>query len=212
MDMANNFTQTQQEICLGGTIGGINKIYTGYNLYNTINYLIDQTPSPAPFLPPKTFIMSLSADRLRPVEHFFTEDERNSNYVLTNRLTGEQRKYSFADFHKEISLICLDSNVPDEIVSNFESAKSVLAYSWFFYKASTVALSFALTTVEYALRTRIEKDGTKEINGKSIDKASLYNLINFVLDRNLLNLEAFQDKHPRIQEENIRGFLLFKKT
>ena len=73
-------------------------------------------------------------------------------------------------FYENIKSIVLDECVPVEIKVQFETAKNVLLYSFFAYRMSTVAKSYAYSVFERSLAERIKQDiqdtkALKEVKG-----------------------------------------------
>ena len=61
---------------------------------------------------------------------------------------------SLEDWHRSVSEITLDENVPERIKFYFEAAKNVLLYSWFSYEMMPAAELLSYTLVERSLRVK----------------------------------------------------------
>lgn len=74
---------------------------------------------------------------------------------ITHRLTFDQ----FLGMTDKI--FKLRKSVPAEIKEQFDIAKDIYSFSWFRYRLGKVAVLYAYTTLEYALRYRLDGEGRK---------------------------------------------------
>ena len=86
------------------------------------------------------------ADTLRSPEKIALPDPRMGPgaYAL-DRLAGN---------HQAMSALVLGGTVPEEVRVHFETAKNLFLYSWCVYRFYMVAEQYALTTLEFALRSK----------------------------------------------------------
>lgn len=73
-----------------------------------------------------------------------------------NRETGEERAYALADHYGEIASISLSSAVPEDVRNSFATAQNVALYAWFAYALVPTAILHALSTLELALKHRMD--------------------------------------------------------
>lgn len=85
-------------------------------------------------------------------------DKRNFYWSVIDLSTRTPRRLELDDIYKSISEICLDKVVPDDIRSQFNVAKNVAVYSWYCYPFHQVCEMKAYSTVELALKLRLEKN------------------------------------------------------
>lgn len=84
-------------------------------------------------------------------------DERNLYWAVIDRSTGTSRRLELEDIYNSVSEISLDEIVPEDIRSQFNVAKNVAVYSWYCYPFHQICEMKAYSTVEYALKQRLEK-------------------------------------------------------
>jgi hypothetical protein len=89
------------------------------------------------------------ADTLRGLEGISTPDPRMIIGV-------EDPSAAFRLRHHAISGLQLREWVPSDVRIHFETAKNVLLYAWCVYRFHMVAEQYALSTLEFALRERLE--------------------------------------------------------
>lgn len=86
-------------------------------------------------------------DQYKLRNEIFEPDPRSLN------LESSRGDY-FENFHKSISTINLELNVPKEIIIQFETAKNVLLYSYYSYRMSSVANLFVYSVLEKAIKVK----------------------------------------------------------
>ena len=64
-----------------------------------------------------------------------------------------------AGHHRAMSSMKLGATVPAEVRIHFETAKNLFLYSWCVYRFYMVAEQYVLTTLEFALRSRLSAVG-----------------------------------------------------
>ncbi|MDH5572969.1 MAG: hypothetical protein OEY89_14490 [Gammaproteobacteria bacterium] len=97
-------------------------------------------------------------DEFTKFTEIFEPDDRNSNYVITDKNTGESRYLTFNDIYERIKDIELDEIVPDSIRSQFNIAKNLAVYSWFEYSFHQISEMKAFSTTEDALKCVLGKN------------------------------------------------------
>lgn len=116
------------------------------------------------------------AEYLRPVDKMNTPDPRWKSFGhITPRgielITLEQ-------YAKPIQEIRLNDEVPENVLTHFETAKNLALFAWYVYRFVPVAELHAFISIEFALR---EKTGNK--------KAPLKNLLQHSIDEGWLSNE-----------------------
>lgn len=96
-------------------------------------------------------------EKFKSIESLAEPDERNSFWSVIDEDLGEFRPLSLEDIYQSISDVSLDSAVPEDIKSQFNVAKNLAAYSWYCYPFHQVCEMKAYSTVEYALKERLER-------------------------------------------------------
>jgi hypothetical protein len=92
------------------------------------------------------------ADALRQVISLGSPDPRMLMGV-------EDPKLNLTARHRFLSALDLPQAVPEEVRIHFETAKNVLLYSWCVYRFHMVAEQYALSTLEFAFRDRLQALG-----------------------------------------------------
>ncbi len=91
------------------------------------------------------------ADSLRRPEEIALPDPRmGSGAYARSRLDGH---------HHAISGLTFGKAVPDDVRIHFETAKNLFLYSWCVYRFYMVAEQYALTTLEFGLRSKFIAEG-----------------------------------------------------
>jgi len=143
---------------------------------------------------------------LRPVEYINEPDPRTTIFSK-----------GLADYHKEISTINLNDNVPRDVVIQFETTKNLYLYGWFICSFYTVSEHHALSCLEFALRSRYEKIIPKKYFPKH-KAPGLKALLQFSLDEKDIKNDEFETwrkitfnkahsryKHNKLQEMHENG-------
>lgn len=64
------------------------------------------------------------------------------------------RQRTLDDQHDAVAAFVLNSSVPDEIATHFETAKNLYLYAWFVFRFYPAAEQHAFASLEFALRER----------------------------------------------------------
>jgi len=94
-------------------------------------------------------------ESLKPLMEVNEPDVRQKYFVALDLTDGTTRPFTLEDFHRHAASIELHAGVPEKIRSHFETARNLILYSWFFYPFNVTAELAAYTTVEFALRTKL---------------------------------------------------------
>lgn len=80
---------------------------------------------------------------------------------------GSTRGIQLEDLHKRMSELKLNSSVPDDVRTGFDTSRNLFLYSWFVYRFQTVAELQAYATLELALGKRLKAEGSGRIKNLS---------------------------------------------
>jgi len=138
----------------------------------------------------------VESDALRTLSNVHMPDERQAGFVRINKLTGQHYPFALKDFHEDIKQYTLSDSVPIDIRIHFETAKNVYLYSWHVYRFGMVAKMQAIASLEFALRTKAEKEHIKRITPKGkrtrkTEKASLDDLLDLAADKGWISDSDF---------------------
>lgn len=138
---------------------------------------------------------------LRPFEYINAPDPRTA--LFSKKLV---------DYHKDVSTISLNDNVPREIALQFETAKNLYLYGWFVWRFFTVSEHHAFLCLELALRSRYKDSIPKKYFPRS-KTPELKALLRYAMDSKDINNEEFETwrritfrkarsryKHNKLQE------------
>ena len=121
-------------------------------------------------------------EEFKKFEEITLPDNRNTDFVIINKQTGKRREYGLEDLYEEIKLIGLHEVVPKDIRSQFNVARNLSLYTWFCYSFHNVSTLKAYSTVEIALRIRLDKSEK--------DRTSLWKMM-----REAVNKDFIKEKH-----------------
>ena len=83
---------------------------------------------------------------------------------------NEIRPFDLSDIHQRLCLTNLNTQVPEEVQTHFQTALNLMLYAWFVFEFQTVAEKQAYASLEFALRLRfpeakktIKKAGKEKI-------------------------------------------------
>ncbi len=127
-----------------------------------------------------------NAEYLRSVENIFEPDPRNTLLVAFDSETGGSRPIHVRDHYEAVAQISLISEVPEDIVVQFETVKNLYLYAWFVYRFFPVAEHQAFVCLELALRKKY---------GKHFKRPYLKHLMCYAIDRGDIRNEGFQKWH-----------------
>lgn len=99
-------------------------------------------------------------ESLKPLSEVTTPDVRQKCFVALDFTAGNFRPFTLEDFHRHAASIEIHTGVPEKIRSHFETARNLIIDSWFYYPFNVTAELAAYTTVEFALRTKLNDPKT----------------------------------------------------
>lgn len=121
-------------------------------------------------------------DLLRPAEHVFEPHPRNLVFSKLDPQTGEFVPKDIHDQHGAVSEYNLHAKVPEDIVTEFETAKNLYLYAWFVYGFYPVCEHRALACLELALRNRYEHVAPRKYRNKRDGKLYLKRALRYAID------------------------------
>jgi len=132
-------------------------------------------------------------EEFKKFEEITLPDNRNTYFVIINQQTGERREYGLKDLYEEIKLTELHEVVPEDIRSQFNVARNLSLYTWFCYSFHNVSTLKTYSTVEMALRIRLDKPEK--------DRPSLWKMMKEAINKGLI-----KDRHfGHIMEQSLDG-------
>ncbi|MCG8071667.1 MAG: hypothetical protein N0C86_06755 [Candidatus Thiodiazotropha taylori] len=93
---------------------------------------------------------------LKELDRITEADERQQHFAVVDNQTGEYRRLTLEDVYRQTESIQLHNPVPDNVKSNFSTAKNLLVYSWYHYPFNVTAQFLAFVTVEMALKDKFK--------------------------------------------------------
>ncbi len=107
-----------------------------------------------------------NGDEFKPLAEVLLSDVRQTFWVRLQS-DGTSRGVQLEDLHKRMSELNLNSTVPEDVRTGFDTARNLLLYSWFVYRFQTVAELQAYATLEFALGKRLQAEGSGHIKNLS---------------------------------------------
>jgi hypothetical protein len=123
-----------------------------------------------------------NGDEFKPLNEVLLSDIRQTFWAIIQH-DGTTRKICFDDLYKRMAELSLNSTVPEDVRTSFDTARNLYLYSWFVYRFLTVAELQVYTALEYALGKRIEIENIGRIRG-------LDNRFTFAIQKGWLRAEG----------------------
>jgi hypothetical protein len=114
----------------------------------------------------RKFKFGTNGDEFKPLAEVLLSDVRQK-YWTEIQLNGTTRELQLDDLHKDMAKLELNSAVPREVRTGFDTARNLYLYSWFVYRFQTVAELQAYAALDLALGRRLEVEGVKTIRNLS---------------------------------------------
>ena len=130
-------------------------------------------------------------DSIRDLDAMMKADPRSSSFIQVNDL-GQSRRRTAEDHLAEILPFVLGVAVPEEVRVNFETARNLYVYAWFVYRFHAVAEQYALGTLEFALRARLEAKADASMSPGKLKVSGLSNLLREARQLGLLESSKLQ--------------------
>lgn len=124
-------------------------------------------------------------EEFKSFDELLLPDERWQHFVSRNCRTGEKEAYSLRAHYDTIASIELHSFVPEEIRSQYVTAKMLCLYAWLYYPFHQAAEQNAFSTLEMALVQKYptrKKDGLKKLLSRAIGQG-------VILDKGFSHIE-----------------------
>lgn len=100
-------------------------------------------------------------ESLKPLAELFQPDNRMADLVVHDRATGVKEPYSIQHHYDRYAGLTIDAQIPDEIASSWATAQYLPIYGYYAYPFIPLAISQALTTLEFALRRRTRRENAR---------------------------------------------------
>lgn len=94
------------------------------------------------------------ADCLKKLDSIFEPDPRNLKYEIYDEKLRRYRPFTFEDHYRTVEELKLHEGVPDDVFIQFEKARNLYLYTWFFYRFEQIVEMQAYAVTEFALRVR----------------------------------------------------------
>lgn len=105
-----------------------------------------------------------TGDGFKPLAEVMLPDVRH-RWLVRLQSDGMVRNVGLEDLHKRMGQLILNSTVPEDVCTGFDTARNLFLYSWFVYRFRTVAEIQAYATLDFALGQRIEIEKAGQIQG-----------------------------------------------
>src|SRR6266568_5082309 len=92
-------------------------------------------------------------------------DERWSIIGRMDRTTGQFQHITLREIYDEVAAIGIQAALPEEVATQFETARDLFVYTWFAFDFFVPAQLQALATLELALRHRLNVPPTTKDRG-----------------------------------------------
>jgi hypothetical protein len=149
-------------------------------------------------------------DLLKTLKEINSPDERGSFFLRHDSL-GFRNK-TLEDHHANISQFQLSSNVPEDVVLQYETAKNIYLYAWYVYRFYPAAEHLALACLEMGLRKQFP-EGLPLGYGNKIRpnvRPTLAPLLRYAVDQGLIKNEGFTRWH-RLVEQRTRNRVMLER-
>ena len=114
---------------------------------------------------------------VKALDQLFELDERQKVFSIP-----------LAEMYKELELVTLDSKVPSQVVSLFDTARNLSLYSFFVYEFHSIAELTGFLALEKSLRLKAER------HSKSLSKSSLEKIMDRAIKEGWMTEEGFPNR------------------
>lgn len=132
-------------------------------------------------------------ENFKAFDEILEPDIRMTCQVWVDLDTGEQKRKTQQDHYAQVVRYELDRTVPEEICSQFNTAKNLLLYTWYAYHLLSSAELQVLIVLEAALRKRIGEEKIKELTKQK--KRGLHAYIKHAIEKNWISNADFRAWH-----------------
>ena len=107
-------------------------------------------------------------EHFKSFENIQKEDERWHVFSQPETVPLFNIPFTFQYIYNNINSINLSDDVPDEIQSQFNIAKMIAVYSWFYYPFHQISELKAYSTLEFALRQKYKLKNLRTLLEKAV--------------------------------------------
>lgn len=136
------------------------------------------------------------AETLRDPDTMMAPDPR------TGMLVGQAAR-SLAAHHADIATVLLSPAVPEPIAIQFETARNLYLYAWHVYRFYMVAVTHALTALEFGLRERLPSRLPEPYQRAKQKQPMLAGMLRYAIDQGLVRNDGFRRWH-QVAEQRAR--------
>lgn len=135
-------------------------------------------------------------ESLKKLEEVFEPDTRQKNFArMDTGSAGGFRSLTLKDYHDAATRAELHKGVPQSIQDEFQTARNLVLYSWFYYPFNMAAQLSAYATAEHALRIKANR---------ITEKPSFVSLIREAISNKWIQDEGFS--HIRQKHESFKTY------
>ena len=138
--------------------------------------------------------MTYNPDHLKPIDEICEPDPRQSSFIIYDEKLNSDKALQLSDKRKLINQLKLNKNVPEKIVTQFETSKNLFLYAWFVYRFYPVAEHHVLICLELAFRKRFQDELPQEYWNRSYPP-TLKPLLSYAIDNGYVKNEGFSAWH-----------------
>ena len=141
-----------------------------------------------------------TADLLKKLDAINLPDERTFAFSRFDELGI--RDVTLDEHHADIARFQLSSNVPEDVIIHFETAKNIYLYAWYVFRFYPVAEHQVLASLEMGLRMKISKPmpSNSAQKNKRNSNLTLAPLLRKAIDQGLIKNEGFSMWHSIVQK------------
>lgn len=141
---------------------------------------------------------------LKRLDNVFEPDARQGLWVTFDEKLKDYRPRRLEDHYRSVEKVTLQKNIPEEVVSSFETARNLLLYSWFVYHFATIAQLQTFASLELALKKKRDLEGcSKKIKGlKALLRLAIKN--EWIDDSEIRHHQRLEEQRKEM-EESIKG-------
>ncbi|HLQ26848.1 MAG TPA: hypothetical protein VK138_13345, partial [Acidiferrobacterales bacterium] len=137
-------------------------------------------------------------DALKPLEFVCEPDPRNLWFVRLDSVKGF-RPIEIEEHYAVVAKYVLRKSVPREVFVQFETAKNLYLYAWYVYRFYPIAEHYAISCLEFALRTRFEDELPEKYIPRS-GKPTLKHYLQYGVDYGYIRNEGFRRWHEAAEK------------
>jgi hypothetical protein len=135
-------------------------------------------------------------ESLKKLEDICQPDIRQKSFVCLDPGGPDGfRSQTLQDFHRAAESIVLHEGVPERIRNQFQDARNLIVYSWFYYPFNVTAELCAYATAEHALRIKA---------GETTGHSSFRRLLKRAVAENWIRDSGFS--HVKRKHESLRAY------